>query len=115
MLSEHEIRETLNSLVEDFLQNSSFFIFWASKGVTPSRCERFLVSFDYLVKSFPPLIAAGAYRVKDEAARAVLAVNLHQECGEGDVQRTHHAIYRKFLATSGIPIPLFLEDPFAQE
>ncbi|HET9870202.1 MAG TPA: iron-containing redox enzyme family protein, partial [bacterium] len=60
--------------------------------------------FDTLVKSFPSLIALGAARAGDERVRAVLAVNLYQECGEGDPSRSHHAIYRKFLEGAGLQV-----------
>jgi len=29
---------------------------------------------------------------------------LYQECGEGDLSRTHHAIYRKYLVSVGIDV-----------
>ena len=53
--------------------------------------------------------------MEDEESRAVLAVNLYQECGEGDVTRTHHAIYRKFLSTAGIDASAITENTFAAE
>ncbi|HXL72799.1 MAG TPA: iron-containing redox enzyme family protein, partial [bacterium] len=65
------------------------------------------------MKSFPSLIAAGVSRMEDETIRTVLAVNLFQECGEGDVTRTHHAIYRKFLATADISLSATSENFFA--
>jgi pyrroloquinoline quinone (PQQ) biosynthesis protein C len=76
---------------------------------------KFLATFDSLVKSFPGLIAAGAARMEDEESRATLAVNLYQECGEGDATRSHHAIYRKFLATAGIQVSAIEEQAFTAE
>jgi len=113
MVPEIEIRNTLNNLVDEFIARSPFFRFWNKERVSPSLSEKFLVSFDSLVKSFPALIAAGTARMTDETTRTVLAVNLYQECGEGDVSRTHHAIYRKFLATAGIPLSSVSENTFA--
>jgi pyrroloquinoline quinone (PQQ) biosynthesis protein C len=115
MVLELEIRNTLESLIDEFIKSSSFFRFWKADQVDPALSERFLVSFDSLVKSFPSLIAAGASRMEDETTRTVLAVNLFQECGEGDVNRSHHAIYRKFLATAGIPFSVTSENFFAIE
>ncbi len=76
--------------------------------------EKFLVTFDAR-KSFPALIAAGTARTTNEEARTVLAVNLYQECGEGDLGRTHYAIYRKFLLTAGIDLSSITENGFASE
>src|ERR1700722_18518571 len=115
MLSETQMRDTLNGLIEDLIQRSPFFRFWKADRVTPALSKKFLISFDTLVKSFPALIAAGIARTTDETTRTVLAVNLYQECGEGDVTRTHHAIYRKFLATAGISLPAMNESLFAEE
>ena len=115
MLSETQMRDTLNGLIEDLIQRSPFFRFWKADRVTPALSKKLLISFDTLVKSFPALIAAGLARTTDETTRTVLAVNLYQECGEGDVTRTHHAIYRKFLATAGISLPAMNESLFAEE
>ena len=112
MISEMKITETLNTAIDDFMAHCSFFSLWKPGAVTPSMSEKFLTTFDSLVKSFPALIAAGTARVPEEATRVVLAVNLYQECGEGDLSRTHHAIYRKFLTTAGIA-PAADESPFA--
>jgi pyrroloquinoline quinone (PQQ) biosynthesis protein C len=68
--------------------------------------ERFISSFDALVLSFPTLIALGIAKTDDEDARAVLAANLYQECGEGDATRTHHAIFRKFVSTIDLEFSL---------
>jgi pyrroloquinoline quinone (PQQ) biosynthesis protein C len=115
MLSETEMRDNLNDLIDEFIEVSSFFRFWKADRVTQALAQKFLISFDTLVKSFPGLIAAGIARTEDETTRAVLAVNLYQECGEGDARRTHHAIYRKFLTTAGIPRPSGSENSFAIE
>jgi len=115
MLSETEMRDNLNHLIDELIERSSFFRFWKADRVTPALSQKFLISFDTLVKSFPMLIAAGIARAEDETTRTVLAVNLYQECGEGDVSRTHYAIYRKFLTTAGIPFPSGSENSFAIE
>jgi pyrroloquinoline-quinone synthase len=112
MISEMKITETLNASIDGFMAHCSFFSLWKPGAVTPEMSKKFLTTFDSLVKSFPALIAAGTARVPDEAARVVLAVNLYQECGEGDLSRTHHAIYRKFLLTAGVAAAAE-ENPFA--
>ena len=109
------IAETLNNLVEELVERSPFFRSWKPDFVDAALSKRFLISFDALVKSFPGLIAAGTARMTDEESRTVLAVNLYQECGEGDPNRTHYAIYRKFLATAGIDISVIQENDFAAE
>ncbi len=113
MTQTNEIKTDLNRLIEAFIGRSPFFLFWKEENIDPTLSKRFLASFDALVKSFPSLIAAGASRMKDEASRTTLAVNLYQECGEGDVSRTHYAIYRKFLATAGIDLSAITENTFA--
>jgi len=115
MVLEMEIRKTLDSLIDKFIQESPFFSFWQMDRVTTPLCEKFLVSFDSLVKSFPSLIAAGTSRMEDETTRSVLALNLYQECGEGESTRAHHAIYRKFLITAGISLDSNFENSFAIE
>jgi pyrroloquinoline quinone (PQQ) biosynthesis protein C len=115
MISEGKIKDELNGLVEGFMGHCPFFSFWKEGSIDRTMSEKFLVTFDSLVKSFPALIAAGAARVTDEQTRVVLAVNLYQECGEGDPQRTHYAIYRKFLSTAGIDLSSISEDSFAAE
>ena len=101
-MDERIISKTLTGLVEGFMARTRFFRVWKKGLVEPGMARSFLLSFDALVKSFPSLIAAGAARARDERTRTVLAVNLFQECGEGDVRRTHYAIYRKYLATAGL-------------
>jgi FPC/CPF motif-containing protein YcgG/pyrroloquinoline quinone (PQQ) biosynthesis protein C len=93
--------EHLSERVDDFIVQSPFFAQWRSGDVSQADAERFLLAFDHLVASFPPLIAIGVSRMS-EAGRVALATNLYQECGEGDVKRTHHAIYRKFLDSIGL-------------
>ena len=110
-----QIQNSLAQLVEDFVHRSPFFLFWKPENISQDISKRFLLSFDSLVKSFPSLIAQGASRLEDAESRTVLAVNLFQECGEGDVTRTHHAIYRKFLATAGISLSTITENLFATE
>jgi len=110
-----QIQDTLNQLIENFINRSAFFRYWTPENIRPDVSKRFLVSFDALVKSFPALIAQGAARMEDEESRVVLAVNLFQESGEGDVTRTHHAIYRKFLVTAEIDLSAITESDFAVE
>ena len=105
----------LNDLVDRFIATCPFFLKWNKGSIDRVMSERFLGTFDFLVKSFPALIAAGISRMEDEGCRTVLAVNLFQECGEGDVKRTHHAIFRNFLATAGIPLLNESQGSFAVE
>src|SRR5262249_87915 len=69
--------------------------------VNQQSAAQFLTAFGHLVASFPPLIALAAARV-GENSRVVLAENLFQECGNGDVGRTHYAIFRNYLHSIGI-------------
>lgn len=115
MTPKAQIQNSLTQLVDDFISRSSFFAYWKPVNIGPDVSKRFLVSFDALVRSFPALIALGAARMEDEESRVVLAVNLFQESGEGDMSRTHHAIYRKFLTTSGIALSDIEENGFATE
>jgi pyrroloquinoline quinone (PQQ) biosynthesis protein C len=113
MKKTQEIQEQLQKLTENLVERSPFFAFWTPANITPELSKKFLLSFDVLVNSFPSLIAAGASRMEDENSRAVLSVNLYQECGEGNLDRTHHAIYRKFLKTAGFDLTSLPENPFA--
>jgi hypothetical protein len=115
MIPETEIKATLQKFIDDFIMRSSFFRSWTAGKIDSTISRRFLVSFDALVKSFPFLIAIGVSRMEDEANCVALAVNLYQESGEGDATRTHHAIYRKFLATAGIDLSTLTENSFAIE
>ena len=99
---QQEFYEKFNHSVEALIDRSSFFKQWKPGQVDSAVADKFLSNFNVLVGSFPGLIALGVARAEDEDMRAVLAVNLHQECGEGNVSRTHHAIYRRFLATAGV-------------
>lgn len=102
-------------LTDDLIERSDFFHFWKAEKVDRESAVRFLDSFDALVKSFPALIALGASRATDERSRVVLAVNLYQECGEGNPERTHYAIYRKFRETAGLAPGTALDPPFAAQ
>lgn len=112
---ENHFVEKFVSLIDESIERSSFFQTWRPENVTGVEATRFLATFDALVRSFPGLIACGAARATDADARTVLAVNLYQECGEGNLQRTHHAIFRKFLATASVdpataPAQTFTDD-----
>lgn len=115
VISLEQMENTLNRLTGELVENSPFFKAWTKVHVDREVSWKFLASFDSLVKSFPVLIAAGTARMEDEFSRTVLAVNLFQECGEGDATRTHHAIYRKFLSTAGINVSDLFENDFAAE
>src|SRR5580658_10407407 len=115
MVTEESVGNICNGLIDEFIEGSVFFQAWKKAPPDKAAARRFLAAFDSLVKSFPSLIAAGAARMEDETTRTTLAVNLYQECGEGDVTRTHHAIYRKYLATAGIGLADLLEPAFAVE
>lgn len=99
---QQEFFDKFNQSVEALIERSPFFNQWKPGKVDLAVANKFLSNFNVLVGCFPGLIALGVARAEDEDMRAVLAVNLHQECGEGDVSRTHHAIYRKFLSTAGV-------------
>jgi pyrroloquinoline quinone (PQQ) biosynthesis protein C len=115
MIPEQKLKNDLNGLIDNFMKDCPFFSVWKEGSIDKRMSEKFLVTFDALVKSFPALIAAGAARMTNEEARTVLAVNLYQECGEGDTRRTHYAIYRKFLSTAGIDLSSITENSFASE
>ncbi len=115
MTPETKLKNELNGLIDNFMKDCPFFSVWKEGSIDRGMSEKFLVTFDALVKSFPALIAAGAVRMTDEEARTVLAVNLYQECGEGDTRRTHYAIYRKFLSTAGIDLSIITENGFASK
>lgn len=115
MITEEKIAGSLNSLVEGFMEQIPFFHVWKKGLVDRAVSDKFLTAFDSLVKSFPLLIAAGIERSQNEETRAVLAENLRQELGEGDASRSHHAIYRNFLATGGVALPSSSEGSFARE
>jgi pyrroloquinoline quinone (PQQ) biosynthesis protein C len=108
------VASLLNSRVAGLIDGSPFFNAW-KETMEESVAKRFLASFDALVHSFPGLIAQGASRMEDEEARMILAVNLYQECGEGDIRRTHHAIYRRFLETAGMDVSVLPVDSFSLE
>ncbi len=88
--------------VDDFFRESSFFNSWTINRVTLPIAAKFIGSFDSLVLSFPSIIALGVAGTDDEDTRVVLATNLYQECGQGDVSRTHHAIFQKFVSSAQI-------------
>ena len=113
MVSESKIKRDLNALVDNLVQKSPFLRLWSGGGMEAAMGEKFLLTFNSLVRSFPSLIAAGAARARDEKTRTVLAVNLYQECGEGDVSRTHHAVYRKYLSSVGLDASREPEEAFA--
>jgi pyrroloquinoline quinone (PQQ) biosynthesis protein C len=115
MIPEEKIKNNLNRLIDAFIEDCPFFSVWKEGFIDRAMSGKFLMTFDALVKSFPALIAAGAARMTDEETRTVLAVNLYQECGEGDIRRTHYAIYRKFLSTAGIDLASISENGFASE
>jgi len=98
--------------VEDCIRRSPFFRAWVPHLVDARVAGRFLAAFDGLVRTFPKMIALGAARAEDEDTRTILATNLYQECGEGDVRRTHHAIFRNFLATAGVDPEEGEQQPF---
>src|SRR5690348_16668546 len=112
MVSEVQIATALNHSIGDFIRRTPFFRDWVPGKISRSQAEGFLASFDALVRSFPALIAAGIARAPGESTRGVLAVNLFQECGEGDPARTHWAIYRRFLDTAKVA-PAAREIPYA--
>jgi pyrroloquinoline quinone (PQQ) biosynthesis protein C len=99
---ENKFVQMFNDSVETFLESSPFFAAWKPENVNFEVAKKFLANFNTLVGNFPGLIALGCARADDEDTRTVLAINLFQECGEGNVQRTHHSIYRKFLKTAGV-------------
>ena len=107
--------EKFTSLIDESIEQSPFFQAWCNENVDAAAATRFLATFDALVRSFPGLIACGAARATEPDTRTVLAVNLYQECGEGNLKRTHHAIFRKFLATANVdpataPAQTFTDD-----
>lgn len=112
---EERFLRTFNDLIDRFIERSPFFTEWSRDRVNLVVAERFLATFNELVRCFPGLIAQGAARADNEDMRTVLATNLYQECGEGDVQRTHHAIFRKFLATAGVSLATAKAQTYTEE
>lgn len=100
--TEETFLSTFSASIDELLERSPFFTFWQTGNIRRTVADKFLMSFDGLVQSFPSLIALGAARAGNECTRIVLAVNLFDECGRGSLKRTHHAIFRRFLQTAGI-------------
>jgi len=96
-----QIIEQLSSRIDEFIAGSQFFADWVPGQVSQKTASRFLLAFDQLVASFPPLIALATSRL-GEGGRVLLAKNLFEECGEGDSSRTHHAVYRRYMETVGL-------------
>lgn len=101
-----EMSVTFSRRVMELIDRSAFFQRWSPDTVSDAVARVFLTEFEGLVSSFPQLLALGIARSTDTDTRTVLAVNLYQECGEGDPARTHHAIYRKFMDSVGLPAPV---------
>lgn len=110
-----QFMEQFNRSVNELIDRSPFYNNWKPGKVEQATADKFLSNFNLLVGQFPRLIALGAARAEDEDTRTVLAVNLMQECGDGDVRRTHHAIYRRFLETAGVNPTAAPPQSFASE
>jgi pyrroloquinoline quinone (PQQ) biosynthesis protein C len=115
MSVEEKFVQLFSESVDNFIERSPFFNAWKPENVNSEMAEKFLANFNVLVGNFPGLIALGCARADDEDTRAVLAVNLFQECGEGNVERTHHAIYRKYMETAGIDASSAPPETFTNE
>jgi pyrroloquinoline quinone (PQQ) biosynthesis protein C len=103
-----EMSVSFSRLVTELVDRSAFFRRWSPGTVSDAVARVFLTEFEGLVSSFPQLLALGIARTTDTDTRTVLAVNLYQECGEGNPARTHHAIYRNFMDSVGLPAPAAL-------
>ncbi len=94
-----QVIAALTAKIGAFMEECDFFRAWQPDTVSKANADKFLLAFDHLVGSFPALIAVGLARLS-EAGRVVLAKNLFEECGNGELSRTHHAIYRNFLQSA---------------
>jgi len=72
-------------------------------GITRDQARRFaLLYYPHIFRT--RLYQANALGISpDERIQAVLADILWDEYGNGDITRTHPAVYRKFLKSTGIP------------
>jgi pyrroloquinoline-quinone synthase len=72
-------------------------------GVTREQARRFaLLYYPHIFRT--RLYQANALGISpDERVQAVVADILYDEYGNGDISRTHPAVYRKFLKATGVP------------
>ncbi|HVV87593.1 MAG TPA: iron-containing redox enzyme family protein [Kofleriaceae bacterium] len=66
-------------------------------------------------KAFTRFLAAALAACDDEAARIVIAQNLWEELGDGDVSRTHAELFRRFTRSLGIDDATLEQSPIAPE
>jgi len=85
-------------LTDPFVQNMS-----KPGGVTRAQARRFAVLY------YPHIFRTRLYQANalgiapDEKVQFTLSEILHDEYGEGDFERTHPAVYRKFLRALEVP------------
>jgi pyrroloquinoline quinone (PQQ) biosynthesis protein C len=98
----------LSYKIDEFIDSTPFFDAWIRRH-DKSSVSRFLASFEHLVSSFPSLIALAAACV-DGNSRLTLAQNLLEECGNGNLTRSHHAIFLKYLRSAGVNLTSYDTD-----
>ncbi len=63
----------------------------------------FATQYSVYCASFPRCLAAVAANVPDDATRSPLIENLWEEHGEGEISRSHRALYERFATALDIP------------
>lgn len=95
-------REYLESLEEEIRShpalNHPFLKKFSSGKLTLDRIRIFARQYYLYSRWFSMYVAAVIANMPDEKPRGYLVKNLYEESGEGNLERSHPAIFRRFLA-----------------
>ncbi|HHT9119726.1 MAG TPA: TenA family transcriptional regulator [Candidatus Hypogeohydataceae bacterium YC41] len=102
-------REYLESLEEEIrlhpALNHPFLRNFRNGKLTLDRMRIFARQYYLYSRWFSMYVSAVIAKMPDEKPRAYLIKNLYQEYGEGDLQQTHPAIFRRFLRALRLDSP----------
>jgi len=96
-----DLEKELEPLVRSVLEHPYLLRLGAGQ-VRGEELRRFLTEYNAYCAAFPRLLAAVAANVPDDETRFALVSNLWEEHGEGDLKRSHRALFGKLLGATGL-------------
>ncbi len=88
------------------------YLTWFRQGLASDEelCD-FAVEFYNFARFFPKILVAQLVNTEDESVAEELTRVLYSELGEGNPEHRHELLYRRFLRSLNINIPLALKRP----
>jgi pyrroloquinoline quinone (PQQ) biosynthesis protein C len=95
--------QELNNIITPFrMEHCHSMQHIAKQGISMNLARELAAQYYAVNAASPQILAAGISQIWNEKLRAALVANLYEECGSGDVEKSHIAYFKRFMTAVNI-------------